>query len=721
MVPAVRPTATLLLLAAALSVAATTAATPQQLPAVPGLTTAAGTQGSLFLRGFDPMLGSARAPVLDFTYTNQNGDNNQWYDPEAQKTFRVPDQVVVESLPSSTTSLDTELFDSVEEWEKYASSKSWSSFDIIVVSYSHAEMNGYIKQVLNDNTSAVVQSQWVNTNHKLSSSWNPLIIKHELQFGSQVNSTFARDQAALPASRTSDADKAAYDAFLARYGTHWVHDSVYGGLVHALVKTDKSLIKSQGSKWAQEQSSFGMWLVYVSFGFASGHSSAYKSISKKFAGSSEMVIVGVGGDTGLIEAGDFGNWSRTTYLDPAPVTTSYQPISDLIYDATKATLYAQHVQEYLTTKPGTPANKTVCATDLGTTLQFDQLPHGAGVVLDVDRLAATGELVPHPAAAPARTRTRSSSSSSNPLAAAAAGAHAVSSTGDLPGLQSGIGLGYNVKTGEFGDAVAAFSYNDGQEYYNPFTGTTFRIPDGITVENVPSACFLENEWMITSDASFDEFMASNTGFSIGLSYDGFSLGVSFAKELQAARNVTDNWSKGMSLLNRWQSLYKLSYDGNPTHMSSAFTAFINSLPATESPLYALAIQYFGTHVVTSIEAGGACTFNVTYAQSYVRKTSYKNVGVGGRVCVQVGVVASPDALSRSFRFRCFVMLCLGCCFFVPQTQEQIGLTFGFMLHGIGINFGIGLGFENMCVFLRGAVCVLVPFLGGCLTALHAHV
>ena len=96
-------------------------------------------------------------------------------------------------------------------------------------------------------------------------------------------------------------------------------------------------------------------------------------------------------------------------------------------------------------------------------------------------------------------------------------------------------------------------------------------------EGAPEEVARAIHWLLSGDASYA------TGSVLTLD-GGFTLGISFAKQLAEARNVTDDWKKGMSLLNRWQSLYRLSYDGNPSHMASGWTAFVDSLPTTPSPL-----------------------------------------------------------------------------------------------------------------------------------------
>ena len=72
--------------------------------------------------------------------------------------------------------------------------------------------------------------------------WPPAVIKYMMQNGQVLsNTSLALAQAALPKTRTSDADKAAYSALLDRYGSFYVDSAWLGGRVDVYVSINKDL------------------------------------------------------------------------------------------------------------------------------------------------------------------------------------------------------------------------------------------------------------------------------------------------------------------------------------------------------------------------------------------------------------------------------------------------------------------------------------------------
>jgi hypothetical protein len=80
---------------------------------------AAGREGSIFGRGFDPLRMEPRHPVIDYHYTGNSSNFNQWASPRSDKPFKLPDEVYIYDIPSSEMVSETQVFENISTYMKY--------------------------------------------------------------------------------------------------------------------------------------------------------------------------------------------------------------------------------------------------------------------------------------------------------------------------------------------------------------------------------------------------------------------------------------------------------------------------------------------------------------------------------------------------------------------------------------------------------------------------
>lgn len=245
------PSVQMFALACALLLFTQAIADGEWLAPIPGMFTAAGVGGSLFGRGYDPILGEVKAPVLDFHYNGYEGDSNVWRNPETGVSYKRPDEVIVFDNSASSTTTDVTVCRTFEQYAEFEERTHSSGFSIIVISYGEGDVTGYMREIFASNESIVMLTNRISTTHQLQMRWGPDIIKYLMQDGRKQSQTaIAQAQKLLPASRKTKAERNAYQAFINRFGTHYVDGAFFGGNLQGILVVKRSLVQKHSEEWA---------------------------------------------------------------------------------------------------------------------------------------------------------------------------------------------------------------------------------------------------------------------------------------------------------------------------------------------------------------------------------------------------------------------------------------------------------------------------------------
>jgi hypothetical protein len=165
---------------------------------------------------------------------------------------------------------------------------------------------------------------------------------------------------------------------------------------------------------------------------------------------------------------------------------------------------------------------------------------------------------------------------------------------------------------------------------------------------------------ITNDTGAWTAAASSFGFSVGLNLYGVSIGVGFSEQRRKTRELLQNYTRQSTGMVRRMSMYRLSYGMNsdiPRAVGPQLRMALDHLPIIQGgysngtpgqkKLYDTFIKSFGTHYVSGADFGAHCSFNTFLNQSYVSKKA------------------------TSF------------------VSEQISITIGYQMKGIGIKLDFG--------------------------------
>jgi hypothetical protein len=229
--------------------------------------------GSLFAKGFDPTRAQALHPVLDFHYTNTSF--RAWGQPESGGVFALPDEVYIYDIPGSQMDNQEHSIGNITSYRSYQYKFHWSALIAIIVNFAKIEADGYVKWLVEETMHEMMLSEQYTTSYKgilqahtmhillayttISSShvlflskvdlWESSVIKQRMQpGGDQAQSAFAREQALLPNTRTSNADKEAYHAFIQKFGTHYVHSAVFGSCLEMILSSSKTVAEKMEVK-----------------------------------------------------------------------------------------------------------------------------------------------------------------------------------------------------------------------------------------------------------------------------------------------------------------------------------------------------------------------------------------------------------------------------------------------------------------------------------------
>jgi hypothetical protein len=301
-------------LASALVVGALGAST---LPDLAGIHSTAGQHGEVFGRGFDPAYGEARAPIFDFRFTGGASSNfNTWTQPDTERVYRIPDGVYIYDIPGKSSTDKLQQFDNFSSYVNWTASFHESSLFLLFFNDLRASLDVYMESVLNDTDRVALLQPRLGTSYKVD-LWEPSTLREAMKpQGNQSHTPFAVEQHALPADRSTPANRAAYSNFVSKFGTHFVH-SFLGGWN---VVTWASMLKSDVEKMTESftfEASVSLLFIFFALDLDISVATEEKfNFTRNFTDAVSYGVVAYGGDPTLLPAGDYAPWLNSTIRNP---------------------------------------------------------------------------------------------------------------------------------------------------------------------------------------------------------------------------------------------------------------------------------------------------------------------------------------------------------------------------------------------------------------------
>jgi len=205
----------------------------------------------------------------------------------------------------------------------------------------------------------------------------------------------------------------------------------------------------------------------------------------------------------------------------------------------------------------------------------------------------------------------------------------------LPGLQSGIGRGFDGISLESRAPVIDFHYNDQLKWTWPVTSKTYKVPDELFVTNNPEASVTEQNDIFRNLTSFINAQESWHKFGINLGFFSFSMGktTKTVQKMFQDNNVTLYMAQRIFKLYSMESWPYSSLTGQDSNM---FRRDVNQLPLVyDEQTYIRFVTMFGTHYCPQSGFGGTLTHFIAVNNTLFNK--YSSTWVQSQVSLQMNI------------------------------------------------------------------------------------
>lgn len=693
------------------------------MPPIPGLVSAAGDLGSLFSRGYDPLQQAVRAPVVAFHFDGWACKNsvgrgstsgicsNVWTDPATGVQFRRPDEIQIFNSPAAHADSSNRLLVTTSDYKKWHWSQHSTSIGIGVFSYSHSDASSYVSQILDTQRAVIAVKRRQVIAYRMT-MWDQAVLRCEMQPtckaaspkgtysepGTQVASSFALQRQALPASCSPNSAGAnQYKLFRQAFGTHYVGSATYGGSLEFMLVINSSLYTKMTAMQVSEQTSIGFSLLSVAFGFSHGKNVSTEDVTREFRQNTQVVLLSYGGNPLLLQEGDYRKWAQSVPANPAPVNSTYAKITDL-FDGNdpRRKCMMREVDEYLASKPPRryrcgdaagikvldgiprPSSSSLHRLRRRVSTQMHKFEFGSLPTLEEiaglqhrDREADILRGKNQTAIMLEAEKIKTAGPSSSQVAARALlkqqedGACVAENV--IPGASANdiLGKTFDIKLGQPRLLATPLTCKQSKLWYSPFTQKTYQIPDQVDFVDVSAACQEEVMNSITNETTAWKMAAESWGFSLSVGIPigsgSLSVGVGFEKQITETARRMSNFTKSSTILSRKMSMYRITF-GNagsaPLAIGSQMQLALANLPVVSSyakasvsqrKIYDTFVRSFGTHYVVSADFGAHCAFNSLVDKTFASKMTSKYV------------------------------------------SEQISISLGIQMKGIGIGIDLGFG------------------------------
>ncbi|KAK7463162.1 hypothetical protein BaRGS_00038274, partial [Batillaria attramentaria] len=136
----------------------------------------------------------------------------------------------------------------------------------------------------------------------------------------------------------------AYEAFIRQFGTHYISEGKFGGVVMMHLETETSYFEEKNEETVSAQVSASFFSLLKLKG---GYVSSTTSIDASFTSATTKAVRYFGGRTNLLANGGIPAWQPTTFAQPWLYSTKLNRISDLVRDATKRASLNQAISDYV--------------------------------------------------------------------------------------------------------------------------------------------------------------------------------------------------------------------------------------------------------------------------------------------------------------------------------------------------------------------------------------
>jgi hypothetical protein len=578
-------------------------------PDLPGAFSVASRDGSLFGRGFDPrdpfskcsisfriLLNfipppAVKSSVIDLHFSNSAYNHNEYADPVSGHQYAQPDELHVFDVPASQFEMSKHTFTNYSDYRAWDKSYHFTAIvNPFIVPFVDVDVDvtSYMQELTKNSTKTIsLRQQYATLRvHRMHAN---AILKHRMQSGQNQNqSAVALAQQRLPHERSTAAGAEAYNDFLLQFGPFWVNEAVHGGSLDILVITNSSIVADLGYQYDVNVNILvaKIWVLLGAIGSASAEASG--SLDVRFVQHTEIAFVVYGGDPTAFLTGNYKAWLESIRTNPAPLNVTYQNISTLIVDETKAALMEAAAAEYL--------HKG--AIIKGSVMDACGTPPGM-----VSRSAST-LLEEHRHQQMARKTGVERRTDPIPLS-----------------INSTVGLGYDVKLGQHVSTLWNHSFSEARQWEDPVSGHVYALPDGVEVSLTPSACLRMEETVVANISAAVEAYAHLTLGAGALLLGAFDWAALFlnggfahvradaSADLQAGALFQVKAAVGAELLT-------LSHR---TNLPAALRGDLLALPQSYSPAYPQLVKKWGTHYVGSQSFGGG--IEIGFAFDAALKTS----------------------------------------------------------------------------------------------------
>ena len=375
-----------------------------------------------------------------------------------------------------------------------------------------------------------------------------------------------------------------------------------------------------------------------------------KDVTQEFRENTQVVLVAYGGNTLLLEEGNYDKWAASVPANPAPINATFRSISDLfVKGSSSEACMESESKSYLASKP---AQRYRCGNAAGVQIPTGlprpgakpRITHRSLPTLDeigAGRIAPAAS-APAPAALSARSHPHSSAGiPCDPDSTIPGG-----SSNDL------IGKTFDVKTGSPRLLATPFTCTQGKTWWSPTMNKLLQVPDQLDFVDVSAACDEESMSTITNSTSAWKSIAEAWGFYFGLDLPlsdvTIKIGIGFEKQMREMAAKMANYTKSMSSLKRSMSMYRLGFGAAgsaPLALGSELQLALSNLPvisggysqgtAAQRKSYDTFVAAFGTHYVAAADYGAHCEFSTALNQSYVSQQSSKFVEE--QISISIGI------------------------------------------------------------------------------------
>jgi len=254
------------------------------------------------------------------------------------RTYTMPAGVCLALVATSDTQMGAQAFQNRQSYESYYDhSSSHKSFFGLKRSSSHT--HEYMKKFYEEDMAFAV-AQIFNEKYTLALNAPLGLPQRDLP----LHPKFIEAVNALPSSN-SPKD---YRDFINRFGTHFVSDVTLGARLQSQDYFHRCLLYKYGDKSSEKKSGFNLLIVSKK----SAQFGATGTLDAEWTEYSKSLIQFEGGNPFYFTPEKYDDWLLTTSTNPAPISKTLDPISDLVHkiDPSKGLLMQQAVTAYVKEK-----------------------------------------------------------------------------------------------------------------------------------------------------------------------------------------------------------------------------------------------------------------------------------------------------------------------------------------------------------------------------------